>query len=99
MNMLTMACQALYPWASVRQAGACCTMQQPASLRAYWCTACRALDEVDAIAQEEETLRQPCAALDAQKALVEATETHLGDAQRLLEQLPGRLEDVEQRDD
>jgi site-specific DNA recombinase len=53
---------------------------------------------LDAIAQEEETLRQQCAALDAQKALVETTETHLGDAQRLLEQLHGRLADIEERD-
>jgi site-specific DNA recombinase len=54
---------------------------------------------LDAIAQEEVTLRQQCAALDAQKALAEAAETHLGDAKRLLKQLQGRLADLEQRDD
>jgi site-specific DNA recombinase len=54
---------------------------------------------LDAIAQEEATLRQQCTALDAQKALAEAAETHLEDAERLLKQLQGRLADVEQRDD
>jgi site-specific DNA recombinase len=54
---------------------------------------------LDAIAQEEATLRQQCAALDAQRALAEAAETHLGDSKRLLKQLQGRLADVEQRDD
>jgi site-specific DNA recombinase len=54
---------------------------------------------LDVIAQEEATLRQQCAALDAQKALAEAVETHLVDAQLLLERLQERLDDIDERDD
>ena len=54
---------------------------------------------LDAIAQDEATLRQQVAALDAQRALADAVETHLMDAQRLLEQLQGRLADIEEHND
>ena len=54
---------------------------------------------LDSIAQDEATLRQQCAALDAQRALADAVEMHLMDAQRLLERLQGRLDDIEARDD
>ena len=53
---------------------------------------------LDVIAQEEATLRQQCAALDAQKALAEAVETHLVDAQLLLERLQARLDDIDECD-
>ena len=46
---------------------------------------------LDGIAQEEAVLRQQCMALDAQRILAEAVETHLEDAQHLLAQLQGRL--------
>ena len=46
---------------------------------------------LDGIAQEEAVLRQQCMALDAQRILAEAVETHLEDAQRLLAQLQDGL--------
>src|SRR5262249_27858848 len=55
--------------------------------------------QLDDIAREEAELRQQCSALDAQKALVEASEAHMTSACHLLQRLQGRLEEVEQTND
>jgi hypothetical protein len=56
-------------------------------------------ERLDAIAQEEITLRAQVNALDAQRALVDAYAAHLTDARHLLEQLQARLQEVEATDD
>jgi site-specific DNA recombinase len=56
-------------------------------------------ERLDAIAQEEITLRAQVNALDAQRALVDAYAAHLTDARHLLEQLQARLQEVEATND
>ena len=53
-----------------------------------------------AIAQDEATLRQQSAALDAQRALADAVETRVVDAQTApSKQLQARLPDIEEHND
>jgi hypothetical protein len=53
---------------------------------------------LDAITTEEATLRQQLSAMDAQKALAEAMESHMTDASLLRHRLQERPDDIERTD-